>query len=186
MISFNKTEVREALTVDNIYDLLVEWGGEPEYTSFGILSSTICHNPAGEGSRKLYYYSNTDLFHCYTGCEEPSFDIFELAIKVMKNQKHIDWELNDAVRYIAFKFGVIASIENDDLTLKDVEDWKVLNNYDRIEQIEVKKYTVQLKEYDNSILDRFNYNVQLTPWLDEYISQEALAQARIGFYPGGD
>ena len=186
MISFNKTEVREALTVDNIYDLLVEWGGDPEYTSFGIISSTICHNPSGEGSRKLYYYSNTDLFHCYTGCEEPSFDIFQLAIKVARIQRHTDWELNEAVRYIAFKFGVIATAENEDITLKDVEDWKILNNYDRIEQIEVKKYTVQLKEYDQDILDRFNYSVQLTPWLNEHISPEALAQARIGFYPGGD
>lgn len=76
MISYDKKEVREALTLDNIYDLLVEWNGEPEYTAFGIVSATICHNPAGEGSRKLYYYTNTDLFHCYTGCAEPSFDIF--------------------------------------------------------------------------------------------------------------
>lgn len=186
MISYDKKEVREALTLDNIYDLLVEWNGEPEYTAFGIVSATICHNPAGEGSRKLYYYTNTDLFHCYTGCAEPSFDIFQLAIKVMHYQKNLDWELNDAVRYIAFKFGIIGSEQDDDLILRDVQDWKILNNYDRIEQIEIKKYSVQLKEYDPIILDRFNYNVQISPWLNDNITQEALDAARIGFYPGGD
>lgn len=104
----------------------------------------------------------------------------------MHYQKNLDWELNDAVRYIAFKFGIIGSEQDDDLILRDVQDWKILNNYDRIEQIEIKKYSVQLKEYDPIILDRFNYNVQISPWLNDNITQEALDAARIGFYPGGD
>ena len=60
----------KALTVENIFDLLQQWGGDPIYTGFGILSATICHNPPGEGSRKLYYYENTGLFKCFTGCNE--------------------------------------------------------------------------------------------------------------------
>lgn len=83
MIVFDKSEIRQALGLENIYDLLIEWGGDPEYTEFGILSSTICHNPPGEGSRKLYFYENTGLFRCYTGCDS-AFDIFELCSKVMK------------------------------------------------------------------------------------------------------
>ena len=43
-----------------------------------------------------------------------------------------------------------------------------------------------MKEYDDEILNRFNYGVKIRPWLDEGISQEAMDQARIGFYPGGD
>ena len=186
MLSFDKKEVREALMLDNIFDLLVEWGGEPEYTSFGIMAATICHNPAGEGSRKLYYYENTGLFHCYTGCDEPSFDPFELTIKVMKIQRGLDWELNEAVRYLAFKFGVIATTDDNSISLKDVEDWKIFNNYERIAQIELKDYSVQLKEYDPIILERFNYNVQIEPWLNDNISQEAINHSKIGFYPGGD
>ena len=58
MVTYNKHEVREKLTLNDIYELLTEWGGEPEWTSWGILCSTICHNPPGEGSRKLYYYKN--------------------------------------------------------------------------------------------------------------------------------
>ena len=58
MVVFDKSEIKKALTVENIFDLLQQWGGDPIYTGFGILSATICHNPPGEGSKKLYYYSN--------------------------------------------------------------------------------------------------------------------------------
>ena len=86
---FDKDKIKENLTVDDIQVLLQDWGGEPVKTNFGLVSRTICHNPAGEGSRKLYYYSNSHLFHCFTGCADPSFDIFELYIKVNKIQKNM-------------------------------------------------------------------------------------------------
>ena len=85
MISFDKLKVREALTSDNIFDLLQEFGGDPNRSSFGFTSTTICHNPPGEGSRKLYYYENTGLFKCFTGCDE-FFDIFQLVMKVSQIQ----------------------------------------------------------------------------------------------------
>ena len=50
MIDYNKTEIREQLTLENIFELLQDWGGDPEYTNFGILCSTICHNKPGEES----------------------------------------------------------------------------------------------------------------------------------------
>ena len=81
VVKYDKVEVRKALTIDNIFEILNEWGGDPEYTDTGIIAQTICHNAPGEGSRKLYYYENSGLFHCYTGCAEPSFDIFELTIQ---------------------------------------------------------------------------------------------------------
>ena len=83
MLIFDKDEVKSNLGLDDIFNLLQEWGGDPQYTSFGILSSTICHNEPGEGSRKLYYYENTGLFKCFTGCDE-YFDPFQLIIKVAK------------------------------------------------------------------------------------------------------
>ena len=105
MIVFDKSEIRQALGLENIYDLLIEWGGDPEYTEFGILSSTICHNPPGEGSRKLYFYENTGLFRCYTGCDS-AFDIFELCSKVMKIQYDEEFDLNDSVLWVARRFGL--------------------------------------------------------------------------------
>lgn len=179
MVTYVKSEVREKLQLENIFELLQEWGGDPEYTDFGILSTTICHNPPGEGSRKLYYYSNTDLFQCYTGCG--SFDIFELLIKIAKIQWDKEYDLNDAVRYIAIKYGLAG--EQQDLGEDSLLDWKTLNGYDRIQEIEIKDYHATLKEYDATILDNLNYTAKILPWLKEGISQEVMDRARIGYYP---
>ena len=185
MLVFDKSEIRSSLTVDNIYDLLNEWGGDPEYTDFGILSTTICHNVPGEGSKKLYFYENSNLFRCYTGCDA-SFDIFDLTIKVFNIQHNRKMDLNDAVRYIAAKHGYGGRLE-DAPEESELQDWAILSNYDRIQNIELgEKKVVTLKEYDDIILSRFNYSLKIGPWLREGISQEAIEQSRIGFYPGGD
>ena len=182
MISFDKSKIKESLSTENIFDLLNEWGGDPEYTDFGILSTTICHNVPGEGSRKLYYYENSTLFKCYTGCDS-TFDIFELAMKVFDIQKRREMDLNDAVRYVAARFGLSGEYaEEEDVS----EDWKLLDNYDRMAEIEVKDYSVCLKEYDATVLDKLNYSLKLLPWLDEGISQQVIDEARIGYYPGAD
>lgn len=180
---FNKNEVRDELSLENIFDFLNEFGGDPEYTSFGIVSSTICHNVPGEGSKKLYFYKNTSLFKCYTDCDS-TFDIFELVIKVMKIQKNIKFDLNDAVQWIAKKFNISG---NSEVFLVDrVADWEYLINYERIQNIEIQSQHIILKEYDPIILSRFNYSLRLTPWLEEGISQEAINSSNIGFYLGGD
>ena len=64
MITYDKQKIRDQLTNENIFDLIQEFGGDPQRVSFGFTSTTICHNPPGEGSRKLYYYENTGLFKC--------------------------------------------------------------------------------------------------------------------------
>ena len=184
MIVFDKNEIKDALTIENIFELLVDFGGDPEYSSFGILCSTICHNPPGEGSRKLYFYDNSHLFRCYTGCDS-YFDIFELVSKVAKIQWDKDYDLNDAVRWTAQRFGISGEVVEED-EMKQLPDWKILANYDRLQEIEVKDRIVELKTYDKDILSRFNYTVKITPWLNEGICQDALNQAMIGFYPGGD
>lgn len=179
MVTYNKHEVREKLTINDIYELLTEWGGEPEWTSFGILSTTICHNMPGQGSRKLYYYSNTDLFQCYTGCGY--FDVFDLLVKVARIQWQKEYDLNDAVRYIAIKFGLAGYAELGDQD--SLIDWKTFDAYDRIGRLEIKDYHVELKEYDMNILKNLNYKVRIKPWLDEDISQEVLEHAIIGYFP---
>ena len=179
---YDKKEIREQITIENIFELLQDFGGEPEYTSFGLLSATICHNHPGEGSHKLYYYKNTDLFRCYTACGD-AFDIFELVIKVKKIQENLDMDLNAAVLFIALKFGISGSLDNNEVI---TADWQILRNYERIQELQNKDYAVQLKEYDTDILERFNYQVKLTPWLNDGIGAEALTHARIGFFPGNN
>ena len=184
MLNYDKSEIRSSLNTDDIFDLVQEFGGDPSRTNFGFLSSTICHNYPGEGSRKLYYYENTGLFKCFTGCDE-YFDPFQLVIKVAKIQWDKDYDLNDAVRWVAQRFGISGeNVEEDEC--KQLEDWKILATYDNIQELEVIDKKVVLKTYNEDILSRFNYNVKIGPWLNEGISQEALDQAMIGFYPGGD
>ena len=184
MLVFDKLKIREALTSENIFDLLQEFGGDPGREVFGFTSATICHNPPGEGSRKLYYYENTGLFKCFTGCDE-YFDPFQLVTKVAKIQWDKDYDLNDAVRWIAQRFGFSGDQENRPED-EQLDDWKYLANYERIQDIAVKDNSIVLKEYENDILKRFNYSVKIGPWLREGITQAALDQAKIGYYPGGD
>ena len=106
-------------------------------------------------------------------------------MKVAKIQWNKDFDLNDAVRWVAQRFGISGELVEED-ELKQLPDWKILDNYDRIEELEVKDRNVELKTYDKEILSRFNYAVKISPWLDEGICQDALDQAMIGFYPGAD
>lgn len=188
MIDFDKQEIKDCLSIENIFELLQDWGGEPEYSILGIISRTICHNHyQDEASRKLYYYDNTQLFRCYTGCEEPTFDIFQLTIKVMLIQHHLIFDLNDAVRWIATRFGFVGKEVNaNQIGTNELDDWNILANYRRIQENQPEPQQVLLKEYDRIILNRFDYNILLRPWLTEGISQKVLNQAKIGYYPGGN
>lgn len=137
----------------------------------------------GVGSRKLYYYTNSGLWNCYTGCGE-SFDSFQLVIKAFQVQKSKELDLNDAVRFVASKFNIAGdAIE---LDLNAPLDWKIFDTYDNLQDFELKNYNITLNEYDPIILSRLNYNVEITPWLAEDITQEVLDKTGIGYFPGND
>ena len=181
MFNYDKDFIKQELTIENIFNLLEEWGGEPEYTNYGILSTTICHNLPGEGSRKLYYYSNSGLFKCYTGCDA-TFDLFELCIKVYNIQKNERIDLNEAIKIVAYWCGISGEyIPEEKETLPD---WEYFDNKTKKKKIFFQK--PEQKYYDPIILSRFNYNIKLTPWLNEDISENAIRHAQIGFYPGND
>lgn len=180
MTNYDKNEVKESLTLENVYQLLSEWGGEPQYTSFGILSATICHNLPGRGSKKLYYYASNRVFHCYTDCG--SMDIFDLFMKISALQYGKECDLNTAVRYIAQKFSIKGTEEEFSNFVKDKSIW---DEYERIQQIKLPAREIVLKEYDASILEHLNYKVHIMPWLLEGISQQTIEEAKIGYYAGG-
>lgn len=183
MLVYDKDKIKESLTENDIYLILEEFGGNPEQHQFGIVSATICHNEPGVGSKKLYYYFNSRLFQCYTGCANSSFDIFELVIKVAEIQWHKTFTLYDAMRWIAYRFGFSGSYE--EIPQANIEDWQYLSNYERIQDINFKIESAVLKEYDQTILKRFNYNIKIVPWINEGITQEVMKKAKIGYYPGG-
>lgn len=179
MQDYDKKAIREELSIDDYFQLVTEWGGNPEFTPFGFISDTICHNPPGEGSRKLYFYENSDLFKCYTDCD-CAFDIFELTIKVAQIQSNRKIDLNDAVRYLATKFNIVIAL--DDTEDIGLADWQYLIAYDKINDIPIVNQVPQLKEYDKRILEPLAINPNyLTPWINDHIKPEILAHAQIGY-----
>lgn len=172
---YNKDVLKNCLEPEQIFDLLEEWGGQPTWEDKCIVSDTICHNPAGEGSHKLYYYFNTQLFICYSNCG--TFDIFDLCIKVMRN----NWELYDAMDYIARYFGLEGQEQVNEQ--QELEDWKIFQRYNyqtpQLQQIPT------LKEYDPIILTRFSYP-RIESWEKEGIPAEISRKNFIGYYPGGE
>ena len=180
---YNKDLIKESLSIEQVFDYVTELGGEPIMKGNMFISKTICHNYKGEGSYKLYYYDNTKLFKCYTDCGD-IFDIFELTSKVKTLETGQEYTLYDSLILVASYFGFSPDIQN--INKQELEDWKIFNNYDRIQQVETKNKDIILKEYNPIILTRFNYNVKIQPWLDEGISQDILNKSIIGFYPGGD
>lgn len=179
---YNKDKIREQLEVEQIFELIDYFGGEPEYTNFGIISQTICHNEPGEGSRKLYYYKNDGLglFHCYSGdCD--SFDIFELVIKCTNIQKNINYTLYDAMNFVASYFGIEG--ETEFLEEDSLDDWNVLKRYDIENNFSLEKK--EFKNYDVKWLDKFAYP-HIYDWEKEGISYEVCLSNQIGYYPGGE
>ena len=86
--------LKEQLSPNDIITLLNELGAEPYEQNGQIIARTVCHH--GD-SHKRYYYSDTQMFHCYTNCG--SFDIFELI------QKESGKEFSESFSYIRDYFG---------------------------------------------------------------------------------
>ena len=177
---YNKDEIKESLSIEQVFDFLSEFGGEPQIRGNIIVSKTICHNHKGEGSHKLYYYDNTKLFKCYTNCDS-TFDIFELMLKIRKNEG-IEITLFEAIKFIAQFFGYATTYikdENNDILIKD---WKIFNAYDRIEEISDNSQIVELKEYDDSIL-KYLPRPRILPWEEEGITNEVIQKNNIAYDP---
>lgn len=148
-------------------DFLAELGAEPIMQGSMILNKTICH---GGDSHKLYYYDNTHLFRCYTGCAEPTFDIFELVRKVKERELEQEYTLPAAVKYVADYFGYSPNDRHafEELSIKD--DLVYLSNLNRIKDISLQTQTVELKTYEAGFLK--NLPRPRLPWEQEGISKE--------------
>lgn len=179
-------EIKNNLTIEQVFDFLVEAGGEPQQYGDYIISHTICHNPPGQGSFKLYYYDNTKLFRCYTGCEEPTFDIFQLALKIKrlagnkityysKEGKEVvrDWELPDAVHYVAAFFGIEPPNEKFSETRIELQDWEILSKLERKKQVKKHNQIVSLNFFEDSFLKNY-IQPRILPWEREGITPEIM------------
>ena len=183
-MKYDSDAIKQQLTFQQVFDYVAELGGEPRLDSNGaevFISRTICHNPIGTGSHKLYYYENTKLFHCWTQCGD-SFDIFDLTRK-WALQRGEEWSLSRAVGYVARYFGILISDEeNFDDGQTRLQDWEILKNYQENSSITNNKKIVEFKEFDEKILEHFPRPL-ITPWINEGITQEVMNARGICYDP---
>lgn len=169
-------KVKNDLSIDQVCDLLASLGGDPQIKGDLIISRTICH---GGHSHKLYYYDNTKLFKCYTDCLD-SFDIFELIIKINK-LNNIDYSLPQAIRFITNYYGIVVETENFE-TQENLQDWKILNKYDRSNSQEKEEKIVEMKFYDDKIL-QYLPHPRILNWEKEGITREVMEECGICYDP---
>lgn len=169
-MSYDKELVKEALELEDVYTLLEYFGAEPQMYGNYIIAKTICH---GGDTHKLYYYENTNLCKCYTGsCG--SFDIFELI------QKMQDVDLNKAIYFVVNFFNLQSKLREseDDFS---IEDWKIFNEYSKLNDIEIKNDKVVLPELHNYI--EHYPQPHLLNWEQEGISYDVCKFMNIKYDP---
>lgn len=195
-IKEEKNKIKQSLTIEQVFNLCADLGGDPQMYERYFISKTICHNPAGSGSMKLFYYDNTQLFKCYTDCGDSSFDIFDLVTKVKtqigEKRKSYDrdgqiiyknWSLYDSIIYVAKYFNIPVNVDEPqgfDGFYMTLDDWNVLKRYQPQEQKQQKR--VELKYYDKSIL-RFFPQPHIIPWEEEGIAYEVSKSCGIAYNP---
>lgn len=193
MYKYDKDELKINLSIEQVFELVAELGGEPKMENGFFISKTICHNHAGEGSYKLYYYDNTKLFRCYTDCGT-SFDIYELVRKIKNNSKDLksyynkegkvcyrEWELFDAVEFVAIYYGYSPKTFDFQKTQEKLKDWEVLNNYEQISKDE-QEQRVELRIFDNKIL-QYLPRPRIITWEQEGIKKEVMDHRGIAYDP---
>lgn len=141
--------LKEHLSPNDIITLLNELGAEPYEQNGQIIARTVCHHGY---SHKLYYYSDTQMFHCYTNCG--SFDIFELI------QKESGREFSESFSYIRGYFGYENSLTDHDYN--DIIDLTFFNKFNKVIHYE------PLKTLSEKVLNRYSDNYHIS-WVKEGI-----------------
>ena len=178
MYKYNKDTLKENLSIEEVFDLVSELGGEPIMRNGIFTARTICH---GGDSHKLYYYPNTHLFHCYTGCEDASFDIYDLVLKVNKAAGIKNFSLPKAIVFVAKYFGYTAETFDFEDNQDTTEDWKIINAFKRNKE-KNQPQIIELKTYDNKVL-RYLPHPHIIPWEKEGINFDIMESRGICYDP---
>lgn len=190
MYKYDKDRLKNSITIDKMFDFVGELGGEPRLFGDKILCKTICH--CGE-SHKLYYYENTKLFKCFTDCGGEAFDVFDLVCRNKNSAGELktyytadgllagrNWEMYDAIEFVATFFGFTE--QSFDFKDNQLSDWKILDNYKRIQNQEIKQKEVEIKYFDKDVL-KYLPHPEIMPWIREGITQDIMESRGICFNP---
>ena len=190
MYKYDKDKLKNSISLDKMFDFMGEMGAEPRLVGDKLFCKTICH--CGE-SHKLYYYDNTKLFKCFTDCGGDAFDIYELVCRNKNSLGELktyytadgllagrNWEMYDAIEFVATYFGFTE--QSFDFKDNQLSDWKILENYKRIQNAEIKKKNVEIEIYDESVL-KYMPHPKIMPWIREGITQDVMESRGICFNP---
>ena len=170
----NKDLIKNKLSLNDIKKVVNSLGGDCQIEGHKIVCQTICHNtPSKDNSYKLYYYDNNKIFHCYTHCEDPTFDIFELVKRAIYIQTEKELTFTQSINYVLKIVG------------HTVEDYQVENNnkiddyfdYDNFLNIseEQKINVVECPQLENLP------TLRIIDWEKEFISFETLKKFHIKY-----
>lgn len=169
----NTKALKEQLNTDQIITLLESLGAElREERSDHLIFTSICHHlNASEHKAKLYYYTNTHSFFCFS-CSN-AYDIFSLIEEVW-NLRDIEFYFGDIVNYITSALGISKS----DFAPKKKTSWR-----DDLRLFSTAKQAIKsTKIYPLSDLNRFVDKLPYA-WIKEGISVDTMCKYHIGYYP---
>lgn len=164
-------EVILQLTEDDVIIVMESLGSSyPKFLKPGVLAfQTICHNGPGNGSFKLYYYTQSKKFFCYTHCHSLS-NIYNVVMNV-----------HECSFYEAFKY--VCSILNINITLNTLKagfeektDLEFLNRFKVVPTISEDELIIK----DADVLNDF-WSLYHNSWIDEHISIEVMKLFNIKF-----
>lgn len=173
-MALDKNKIKESLTIDDIKLILHDLGSaEPKKDLQGNLQfTTVCHH--GD-SHKLYYYEESQMFHCYSECSA-NMDIFDVTVRAKKQQGK-ELTFYQSVQYVVNLTGKqytgdsIIESNND-----KIDDWNWLNKLQKKDKIKV-----DLPVYDERVMDVFIHKPH-QEWLDDKISAETMEKYNISYY----
>lgn len=169
----NTKALKEQLNTDQIITLLESLGAElREERSDHLIFTSICHHlNASEHKAKLYYYTNTHSFFCFS-CSQ-SYDIFSLIEEVW-NLRDIEFYFGDIVNFITSTLGISQSDFNPKQNLSWRDDLRLFTT--------AKSMTKHAQIYPLSDLNRFVDKLPYS-WIKEGISVDTMRKYHIGYYP---
>ena len=176
----DKDELKDSLTTEDINKIFEYFNVDSFVNKQGVLQAeTACHNRHG-GSHKLYYYPDSQQFHCFTDCAE-NFNIFDLVIKIQETRgETIDFK--ESLNLVASILGISTyrstkPMEGFNQDKKLINDWDWINKVSRR-----KKITPTFNYIDDKFLSKFEKWFTLA-WYEEGISIETQKKFHIRYYP---
>lgn len=169
----NTKALKEQLNTEQIITLLESLGAElREERSDHLIFTSICHHlNASEHKAKLYYYTNTHSFFCFS-CSN-AYDIFSLIEEVW-NLRDIEFYFGDIVKFITVTLGISES----DFELKKKASWR-----DDLRLFNTLKKATKINEiYPLSDLNRFVDKLPYA-WIKDGISIDSMRKYHIGYCP---